>query len=288
MTGIIRPVRYLSLLLSTLAPIVVAGASCEQDGDDSTRRQAEQKFVLLQRLVTDSDPVRRVERSGNAAAQAAIEEARLAAAATRDALDADCISLASDLSANGLKLASQAFRSAANTDSQGKEEYAALHQQTVSFLEALLSQPVESRGIDEDGITGMRRQISKAENLALDGSFDDAARQLGPVADRLQRRLIQILDQVTVYYEKDLSGPREEYAYVLQQYRGYRLLLDGGTRQTSYSMQKMLQQSLQQATTLSEQAQLLADKEDWVAALDLMTNAVQACERAVRAAGYTH
>lgn len=158
MAEIETTVGRLSLLASVFAPIIAASATCEKDGDDAKRHQTEQTVVLLRRLITDSDPVRRVENSRHPETQEAIEYTRLAVVEAIDALNSDCISLASELPADGLALASQAFRSIVNTSSQGKQASDALHRQAVSLLESLESQPVDGQGIDEEEMVGIRRQ----------------------------------------------------------------------------------------------------------------------------------
>ena len=283
-----RIIVLLHALLSGAAVAIVA--ECNDEVDEAVRRQAEQKVVLLERLTGDTDPVRRVLDSGHADAIAAIAVARESVALARQEAAAGCSVRAAEIAADGLNQISQAFRLVRNEAVVGEQEYQLLHVRTTSFLRMLESQPAESQDIGVADLTGMRRQLNRAEVLAINGEFRKASEQLGPVADRLERRLIAIFDQQTVFYERDFGKPADEYAYLVEQYRGYLMLLRQVTaeRQLPFSRRQSYESALQNAADLNGAAAKLADNDDWQHALAAMQEAIGNFEKALRLIGVVY
>ena len=260
------------------------------DGEDQGKaRQVGQKLDLLARLLDDSEPVRRAQREGNEAALAKIEEARQSMADARAALDGGCIAEASSLSSAGLKLATTAFRKSPNASKgQARETYEGALQLSTSFLLSLEAQPEDLRGLSAEDLVGIERQIERAESMASSGNFAEAVRLLAPVNDRLQRRLAALLNNKTLYYEKNFATLAEEYAYYKEQYEGYLMLLKTGQKEASYSARNRVTELLDSAATLYEDAEASAAAESWDNAIVKIQDAVSHSEKAVRASGYTY
>ena len=260
------------------------------DGEDQGKaRQVGQKLDLLARLLDDSEPVRRAQREGNEEALAKIEEARQSMADARVALDGGCIADASRLSSAGLKLATTAFRKSPNSSTrQVRETYEGALQLSTSFMLSLEAQPEDLRGLNAEDLVGIERQIERAESMASSGSFAEAAQLLAPVNDRLQRRLAALLNNKTLYYEKNFATLAEEYAYYKEQYEGYLMLLKTGQKEASYSARNRVTALLDSAATLYEDAEASAAAESWDNAIVKIQDAVSHSEKAVRASGYTY
>lgn len=275
----------LPLLLTELA--IAQAVDCTPGTDPGAIRQAEQKLVLLQRMVGTAGPAKRVDAGDNVDARAALEQARRDADRASLALDEGCATEAVSLATSGLSLASKAFALAKNNNADGGREFKDVHARTTSYLQSLESQPPDVRGIGDADITGMQRQIDRAEELAVGGNYQAATRLLQPVVDRLERRLVAIYDQKTVYYEKSFDGPEDEYAYVAQQYQGYQMVLDrfAGSREPPHSAKKMYDDLLASAADLASAAENHAQASDWDTALSEMQQAVTQCERAMRLIG---
>jgi len=258
-------------------------------GEDTSRSaQIEQKIGLLQRLMEDSGPLRRAEQSGNPQALEAIDKARQALTGARQALDKGCVSEASALSSEGLKLATAAFRTSAPESRQSRDNYEAAIQQTTTFILSLESQPTETLGLGGEDLVGIERQIDRAKLLAADGAFKDATALLMPVNDRLQRLLLRILDNKTLYYEKNFATPADEYNYLKEQYDGYLLLMQSGERKVSYSAKKRVDLLLENASLARAEAENSAQALKWPEALLSMQDALKFSEQAIRAAGYAY
>jgi hypothetical protein len=268
-------------------PAHAQAIDCNPSRDAAEIRQAEQKLVLLMRMVGDTGPAKRVDEGDNEEAKAVLAEARDKASRSGEYLDEACAAESIELSTTGLSQASKAFSLARNRAPQGDGIYKEVMQRTASFLQTLESQPEEDRGVGDADIAGMHRQMERAEELALNGDYDGAARLLKPVVDRLERRLAAIYDQQTVYYEKSFAGPAEEYAYLQQQHRGYRMLFDqyAGDRTPPRSAQQSYDNYLSSAVSLADEAEKHAKAGEWDPALEKMRGAVKSYERAMRLVG---
>jgi len=284
MTRNVLPV-VLPLLLGKLA--IAQAVDCSPTTDPAMIRQAEQKLVLLQRMVGSGGPAQRVDEGDNEEAKQVLGQARRDAEQASLVLDEGCGAEAVSLATSGLSHASRAFALAKNRSDESAGVYREVHGRTTSFLESLVAQPPDVRGIGDADISGMRRQIDRAEELAVGGDYAAATRLLQPVVDRLQRRLVAIYDEKTVYYEKTFDGPADEYAYLAQQYQGYQMVLDrfAGSREPPHSAKKMYDDLLMSASNLASAAEGHAQASDWDTALGEMQQAVTQCERAMRLIG---
>lgn len=260
---------------------------CVPGSDPAVIKQAEQKLVLLQRMVGADGPAKRVDAGDSADAKEVLEQARREATQASLVLDEGCAAEAVALATSGLSLASKAFALEKNRGPGSDVAYREVHGRTTSFLQSLEAQPPDVRGIGDADIAGMHRQIERAEQLAVGGDYAAAASVLKPVVDRLERRLVAIYDQKTVYYEKSFDGPEDEYEYLEQQYRGYQMVLDrfGGDREPPHSAQKMYDDLMASAADLAGTAERHAQASDWDTALAAMQDAVSQCERAMRLVG---
>jgi hypothetical protein len=284
LTRIVVPV-VVPLLFGEFA--VAQVTNCTPGTDPAAIRQAEQKLVLLQRMVGSGGPAARVDEGDNVEAKEALEQARRDAAEASLVLDEGCAAEAVTLATSGLTLASQAFSLARNRGPDSDAVYREMHGRTRSFLQSLEAQPPETRGIGDADIAGMRRQIERAEELAVGGDFEAATGLLKPVVDRLERRLVAIFDQKTVYYEKSFDGPEDEYAYLAQQYQGYQMVLDrfAGSKQPPHSAKQMYDKLLASAAQSASAAEGHAQASEWDTALAEIQAAVTNCERAMRLIG---
>ena len=274
-----------ALLLASLGPAAQA-ANCDEDQGKAP--QVEQKLNLLARLLDDSEPLRRAQQEGNADVLAKINEAQQSLMDARRALSSGCVADASALSSSGLKLATTAFsKSPTVSTHQLRDSYEVALQSTTTFLLSLESQPQELRGISAEDLIGIERQIGRAETEASAGNFAEAVRLLAPVNDRLQRRLTDILNNKTLFYEKNFATQAEEYAYYKEQYDGFLLLLRTGQEQAAYSARNRMDSLLASASNLSEQADQSAAAGAWSDAISKMQEAVDLCEKAIKMTGYS-
>lgn len=260
---------------------------CTEPSTEQDQVQADQKVVLLERLIGETDPVRRVESSGAANATQALALARASAVSARMALDSGCNTDAAQLAAAGLAQASTAFRLVRDVDAALENEYRQLWVRSLTLLEVLALQPAEIRGIDAADTAGIERQIDHAQEFAINGEYSRANGLLRPVADRLERRIGAIFDKRTVVYDRSFAGPGDEFAYLKEQYRGYRLLLARANdeRHRPNAEMQSYEGFLVVAEAHADEAIRLANLENWHAAIQKMQEAITQCERATRLLG---
>jgi len=288
MTGRFSRLGQLSAALLLMSPLNAGAAGCNEGSDTDERRKVEQKVVLLERLLHESEPSRRVQASANAQAVDNINKAKGLAENAKTALDTGCLTDAARYAADGFQLATLAFRQTTTRSKRDVSDYDAISQQATSFLLSVQSQPKEVRGMSDDDFAGVERQLERAELLAADGNFDAAIGLLLPVSDRLQRRLRDILDQQTLYYETVFQTKQDEYDYLVEQYDGYMLLLKSGGRAVPYSARQRMDKLLTAAASYREQAEIRVGQADWPNAIRFMQEAIKQCERATQASGYMY
>ncbi len=287
MRQIVRNVLPVVVLLFLGDGATAQATDCTPSSDPAVIKQAEQKLVLLQRMVGSGGPAKRVDDGDSEEAKQVLEQARSDATRASLVLDAGCGAEAIALATSGLSLASKAFAAARSQGPGSDAVYREVHGRTTSFLQSLEAQPPEVRGMGDADIAGMHRQIESAEQLAVKGDYEAASKLLRPVVDRLERRLVAIYDQKTVYYEKSFDGPEDEYAYFAQQYQGYQMVLDrfAGSKQPPRSAKQMYDKLLATAADQASAAEGHAQASDWDTALAEMQEAVTNCERAMRLIG---
>jgi hypothetical protein len=282
-----RSVALLSICIAHSVPAV--SADCDA-GTDGTTQQAEQKIVLLEQLIAGNGSVRRVLESGQTDAIASIEAARELAAAARQQLEAGCAGIAAESAALGLNRATQALWLVQNRLAVGEQEYRALHSRTTSYLHMLEAEPVESQGVGVADLAGIRRQLDRAEVLAINAQYGEAVKLLEPAGDRLERRLVVIREQQAAFNAREFGKPEDEYAYLGEQYRAYLLLLRqlNEGRHLAMSSRRTYEIALQDAAKLNDAAAELAGNGDWQAALTSMRAALNNCQSAIRLIGVTN
>lgn len=261
--------------------------TCAEISAADVQGRAETKIVLLERMIDDTDPVRRVDASGHSGAMRALADARTRAADARGALERGCAADAARLADTGLERASAAFKLVRQPTAVSEDDYRGLLERSRTLLDVLASSPDEERGIDSADMAGIERQIGRAEELAIDGDFSAAAAQLLPVADRLERRIVAIYDRRTILYDLTFAGPEDEFAYLAEQYRGYRLLIDRAAKEGAFSGARLqaYQRFLTDSKASAAEAERLAALEKWTQAVETMQEAVRHSERATRLLG---
>ena len=278
--------RRTPMLAAVLAVAGANAADCEP-GSSSEALQAEQKIRLLERLTSDSEPLRRLQESGDEAALAIMDNALAIMASAQQAIADGCAADAAALSNEALRLATAAFRASPAPARGARDEFDAEIARARSFLASLEGRPEEATGLDATAMAGIERQVRNAESLAASGSIDEARQLLLPVNDRLQRRLLEMFDRRTIYYEHEFATPADEFAYLEQQYDGYMLLLRSGNKTTPYSARQRVADMLEAAGRRRQSADSHAEAGEWSDALAEMNAALEHCEHATRATGYT-
>jgi hypothetical protein len=211
-------------------------------------------------------------RSIDDVAKKTLEEARQHIDQSEDALQKDCAELAATLATQGIGLARQAFALTASTQGEDKQAFQKMEQRTSSFLQSLAAVPTAEQGLGRDDLRNMERQLERARDLAGSAEYAKALKLLAPVADRLERRLVELLDHQSVTYSREFSSAAEEYAYLAEQYRGYTLLLELAKQKGKgpYGSAEAVEQLEKEGLQAFDGARDLAQEERWEAANESM------------------
>jgi hypothetical protein len=276
-----RSALQLGLVLLCAQGAAMATTDCGPEDRSLDKKPAEQKILLLERMTTDSVPARRVAESGSEEAKLLLGKARIVGSDARSAFEQGCFTRASTLAAAGLGTASAAFRSGSETNAAGANTYEDLRRRVASLLDTTEKQDAELSGVSAEEVAGMYRQLARAEQLAAQGQYAEAAPLLAPIADRLERRLIDMFDNKTLVYAKDFASPADKYAYLVEYYRGYRLLLDGHAARGEQALAGLLK-SAEESFVDAERA---ATQSQWEGAIPAMQQAIELCARAARISG---
>ena len=264
------------LILFCAQGAATAATDCDADDSDLEKTRAEQKIILVKRISSDSAPALRVAETGSQDAKKLLEKARAEVVDAESAFDLGCYERASTLAGAGLMTASAAFQSNSEASFAETNEYKNLRRRVSSLLDTAEKQDVELSGISAAEVAGINRQVARAEQLSSQGEHAQAIPLLVPIADRLERRLIDMFDKRTIFYSKEFTGPAEEYAYLVENYRGCRLLLDSQEAQGKESLADLLkiaEESFSDATAA-------ASNSNWDDAIQAMQHAIEQCERA--------
>ena len=278
--------RGAPMLAAVLAVAGANAADCEP-GSTSQALQAEQKIRLLERLTSNSEPLRRLRESGDEVALATMDNALAIMASAQQAIADGCQAEAAALSNEALRLATEAFRTSSTPDRDARELFDVEIERARSFLASLEGRSEEETGLDETAMAGIQRQVRNAVTMANSGSVDKARQLLLPVNDRLQRRLLEMFDQRTIYYKHEFATPADEFAYLEQQFDGYMLLLRSGDKETPYSARQRVADMMDNAERRRETALAHATGGAWGEAIAAMNAALEHCEQAIRANGYS-
>jgi hypothetical protein len=115
---------------------VAQATGCTPSSDPAVIKQAEQKLVLLQRMVGAGGPAKRVDEGDSEEAKQVLEQARSDATRASLVLDEGCGTEAVALATSGLSLASKAFALAKNRGPGSDVVYREVHGRTSSFLQS--------------------------------------------------------------------------------------------------------------------------------------------------------
>ena len=275
-----RSLLSCGLILLCARGMAAVSTDCDADNDDLEKTRAEQKIILVKRISSVSAPALRVAETGTQDAKTLLEKARAEVVEAESAFDLGCYTKASTLAGAGLMTASESFRSGSEASSAETNKYKNLQRRVSSLLDTVEKQDVELSGISAEEVVRMSSQIARAEQLASQGEHAQAIPLLAPIADRLERRLIYIFDKKTLFYAREFAGPAEEYAYLVEHYRGYRLLLDSQETRELEAMADVLKTadgSFNDATTAASNGK-------WDDAVNAVQHAIEQCERALHIA----
>ena len=278
---------WLFVGIMCFTPLTGRAQECSVLPDAVEQQQVAKKVLMLQTVVGTTAPAKRVIESSNELAIALLQQSRELAQLAEKSLSDNCIQEAGKLATEGIQKATRSFSLANDPTSNNQETYNELLRRTMSFMDSLAAIPVDRQGMGTDDFSNMQRQIDRSTIFAEEKNFSEAINLLSPVADRMERRLSQLLDRQTLIYALDFQSVEEEFNYTAEQYRGYRLLLELAQQQrnTPFSSTDRYAELEREGTQFKVKADALAAEQQWPEALENMRQAIENMEKILRVYG---
>ena len=277
------------------APARPAAAPALEDRPRVSKEQVQQKLAFAELFVNQSRAARRIEGSGDAAAQGFLRDARDKLQASRAAFEERRLGQALALVDESLRLMSEASRRVpAESDQavlqerfkellQGVETFQASYQRNYQRL----SKQRHRKEIPQLDMARIESAKAEARRLAEEGDYDEAVQVLSQVQEDLNNALTDMLHEETMSYELVFETPKEEYEYELARYESYEELIPLAIEQRRPSPQtvELMNRFVEKAKGIKAQALPTAAKGDYETAILMLQGATSQIQRALRLAG---
>jgi hypothetical protein len=283
-----------------------SAAPLRLDDDDATRRQVEQKLLLVARMIGDTASVQRIQASGNTLAQTNYEEARVHLAAAQDFMRRGDLHAARRSADDALRHIGLARRLA--PDMPVKLAAARQrHDQLLASLERLMTAwrsraqaaaaaaaaPLPSGRAgpspDQDSarLTAAQGLMARAAQLAGDKRYDEASTLLSQAERHVLEGMNSLLHAATLDYSARPASPAEELEQELARQRGLAELVPLALADLKPRPEAvgLIERYSDTAATLRAQALQKQQAGDIAQALVLIRNALLYVQRALQAAG---
>jgi hypothetical protein len=195
----------------------------------SQQKILESKLTLIKRML-EGPSAQRVHAADNSESLEKLIAAQAAYAEAVSAHDRQQIAKASYHADEVLRLGGQAIRKVVDLSpdtGQWAERYKDVHERVRAYRQAYV------RALSDDSRThsaAMRQEqldrlMVQAEKLARSGKYEQAVTRLSAVAAKLEVELVRLRHRQTLVHELKFDTEEEEYAYELERYRSYAMLL---------------------------------------------------------------
>lgn len=242
-------------------------------------------LALMERLLNTSSAAKQIQTSGNPQAMALYASARERLQTARQSEGTQQRQFLTE--AKGLLF--QALRRASPSQNEEKRRhYISLRSSTQALLKAHASIQEESASSQRQSQEQYARQgLSRAEQLFTSGQLDQAQSVLNETFQHLRGSLIELREGATLVRSLSFASPAKEYAYEVKRHQSHRLLVDLllQKKKIEPATQQHVEQSLQKAEQLRQQAAQEADAAHHTEAIKSLENATRQLLRAIRQAG---
>lgn len=255
--------------------------------DDAQRALVVQKMSLLEAYLK-SGSLARAREADNAEAAAAVKDAESQLQQARADFDRDRLQPAAEALDKGLKQASLAASLAARptvNPAKQKQQYDRLRGQIASYLDTIGGST--GRGSDETfaRIDGM---VAAADKLAAAGKYDDANKRLTEAYHVTVGLVTRLRTGTTLVSSLEFETPEQELDYERRRNESYEMLVtimmadhpDG-----SGTLQVMADRQIKESRGLRAEAERLAVRGEFAAAIQRMEEATTRLVRVLQAGG---
>ncbi|HSO06811.1 MAG TPA: hypothetical protein VLW45_06205 [Pelomicrobium sp.] len=257
--------------------------------EPATRQQVDQKLTFLAKLINESEAGGAIVHANNVQAQELFLQAVRSHQRAKVLVEEGKIGEA-DKTLNGAILAMAKarsmlpYRSAASLDD---ERYRDLLPSTETLLDSYArhAQPVGSDAYKQAERT--RALVEKAKQLKAEGKTRPALERLAEAQSLMLAGMNQLLGSATLNYTPTFTTPGDEFAFELERYRSLAQLVPVAVRELkpTSDAQTLIVRYTRRSEGMRAEAEGLAARSDYSAALNLIRDATMDLQRALTAAG---
>lgn len=294
-TGLIAVVGSISLYAGSAiaADAATENAAPRAARAPETKEQLERRLASVSTLIEKSSAAKQIEASGNTEAQSLRAKAGELRKQAEDAYNAGNYTKATPLLDQAAKMMFEAVRlapSAQMTNEKAKRDF----DSRMESVKALLAAQKRITAEKQLGAKGnetsnkIEAQIKEAEALAAAGKLDQGRVLLDQVYVTTKASIESMRSGDTLVRSLNFASKEEEYHYELDRNDTHKMLVTvllEEKRANNPGLESMVQKYVDQAAVLRTNAEGVAAKRDFEAAVKLLEDSTKELVRAIRGAG---
>ena len=255
--------------------------------------QLERRLVSVERLIEKSSAAQQVEASGNAQAQALRSQARELRLQAQAVFKAGTLLEASRLLDQAAQIMFASARLAAPEQLAGdkkKRDFSTRLESVNALLAAQKRISVEKK-LGAKGVEAMNKleaQLAEANALAAAGKLDQGRALLDQVYFTTKVVIEGLREGDTLVRSLEFATKEDEYIYEVDRNDTHKMLVKvllDEKRASNANLETMVKNNLEKAATLRAEAEALAVKKEFEAAIKVLESSTKELVRAIRSAG---
>jgi hypothetical protein len=255
--------------------------------------QLERRLVSVEKLIEKSSAAQQVEASGNAQAQALRSQARELRLQAQAVFKAGSLLEASRLLDQAAQIMFASARLAAPEQLAGdkkKRDFASRLESVKALLAAQKRISAEKKlgAKGTEAINKLEAQVVEANALAAAGKLDQGRALLDQVYFTTKVVIEGLREGDTLVRSLEFATKEDEYLYEVDRNDTHKMLVKvllDEKRASNANLEGMVKNYLEKAAALREEADALAGKKEFQAAIKLLESSTKELVRAIRGAG---
>lgn len=262
-------------------------AAAAASAADDARTQAEQRLLLVSRLVADSPAAQRIVSSGQTAAVSHLDESKLHLARAQDAFKAGDYALARKAADEALMHLGHARRMVPDAPAR-QQVLRVRHEQQQAAMERLLDAWRQRAGPTASAeLVEATSHVGNARQLGQSARYEEALKELAGAQSQLMSGMARLFASREIDYTPRATGPVEQFQLELAQYDAAAELLPLAIAELKPRADALalIERYRVSAAALRAQAQQQMARSENASALASLRSAMQYVQRALTSAG---
>lgn len=255
--------------------------------------QLERRLLSVEKLLEKSSAAQQVEASGNAQAQVLRSQARELRLQAQAAFKAGSLLDASRLLDQAAKMMFEGARLAAPEQLAGdkkKRDFASRLESVTALVAAQKRISVEKKlgAKGTEATNKLDAQVVEAKALAAAGKLDQGRALLDQVYFTTKVVIEGLREGDTLVRSLEFTTKEDEYLYEVDRNDTHKMLVKvllDEKRASNANIENMVKNNLEKAATLRDEAEALAGKKEFEAAIKRLESSTKELVRAIRGAG---